>query len=155
MTETVATSATTFIIPVVALIALLVTGGFARLQQKPLTKWQYGILFLGVLSGIVHIGMGLTGDILLLLNGIGYHVLLGVLFIPAGFLADKKQILRLLIIGYTIVTFVGYFLSHPVGDYDSIGLFTKAVEGALVICLVNVKRHGVDQAMMQSLSSGD
>lgn len=136
VTEAMATGGMGWIIPVAIIIALVVTGVFSRFRQVKLTGWQYGILFLGLLSGIIHIAMGFTGDALLLLNGVGYHVLLGALFISAGFLADKKQLLRLLLVGYTVITFVGYFVFHPVGGYDGIGLFTKGVEFALVLCLI-------------------
>lgn len=134
--EAVATGGTGWIIPIAIVIALVVTGVFPRFRPVKLTGWQYGILFLGLLSGIIHIGMGVTGDTLLLLNGVGYHALLGVLFIPAGFLADKKQFLRFLLVGYTAITFVGYFVIHPVDGYDAVGLFTKGVEVALLLCLI-------------------
>ena len=42
------------------IIALIVTGIFPQLNRVKVTGWQYGILFLGLLSGIIHIGMGFT-----------------------------------------------------------------------------------------------
>ena len=83
---------------------------------------------------------------------VGYHILLGTLFIPAGFLADKKQILRFLLVGYTAITFVGYFLFHPIGGYDTVGLFTKGVEVALVLCLIMRLVRGNQQNSEQTLS---
>ena len=104
------------------------------------TSIRSAIIVLTLITAIVHLvilGLGIfadTGsvDLLFALNGLGYLVLLG--FLLRGFPWAGEQFLQFAFIGYTIVTiFAWYFIN---GDFsEPLGVFTKAVEVALIISL--------------------
>ncbi len=126
-----------------------------RLSDQALTKWQYCIVGLGAIGGFIHLGLGFRGDLLLFLNGLGYLAFLALFFLPIQFLIEKRQALRWALIGYTAVTFIGYFLSHSLGAYDRLGLLTKALELGLIFFLIvriyEVKRIGTNLSSLNSL----
>jgi hypothetical protein len=116
-------------------LAVGVVGLLALFSNTPMTMWLAGIVLLGVVSGFTHLGVGLQGDMLLVLNGLGYLVLVAALFLPIGFLVEKRRQILWVFLSYTIVTFIGYFISHSLGGYSNIGLFTKLIELGLAGCL--------------------
>ena len=118
-----------------SLLTLITVSIIILLRQATMTRWQIGIAGFTALSGFVHLGLGVRGDFLLLLNGLGFLVLLTILFLPIRLLQEKQQIILWLLLGYTVVTFMGYFLTHPIGGYDKLGLITKVVELGLMACL--------------------
>ncbi len=97
-------------------------------------KWrlrgvQYGIIGLVVLTATVHMLSG-ANDYLLYLNGVGFLVLLTLLyFVPLGPLEPYRRWLYGIVAAYTGVTIAGYFIIHPWGiPSDTLGIFTKATE---------------------------
>jgi hypothetical protein len=116
-------------------LAIGAVGLLALFSKASLTKWLGGVVVLGLLSGFVHLGIGIQGDMLLLLNGLGYLALVAALFLPASFLVEKRRQILWVLLGYTIITFIGYFISHPLGGYSNMGLFTKLIELGLMGCL--------------------
>jgi hypothetical protein len=74
-------------------------------------------------------------EVILLLNGLGYLALITATYLLPQFKAFRGKLLWV-ILGYTIVTIVLYFVSHPWaydhGSLDRLGVATKAVEVALV-----------------------
>jgi hypothetical protein len=125
-----------------------------RLSDQVWTKWQYGVVGLGAIGGFIHLGLGIRGDLLLFLNGLGYLAFLAMLFFPIQFLIERRQALRWALIGYTAVTIIGYFLSHGLGEYDRLGLLTKALELGLIAYLImriyEVKRIGTNLPSVKS-----
>ena len=117
------------------MLAIGAVGLLALFSKTPLTKWLVGVVVLGILSGFIHLGIGIQGDMLLLLNGLGYLVLVAALFLPASFLVEKRRQILWVFLGYTIITFIGYFISHPLGGYSNIGLLIKLIELGLMGCL--------------------
>ena len=94
-----------------------------------------GIVALTLVTGVAHLLIGLGGGRLLLLNGLGFIGLLGLLIVPFGLTESLKNVVRLLLIGYTVVTIVGYFYLHTVAQFDALALSLKAVELLLVVLL--------------------
>jgi len=71
--------------------------------------------------------------VLFLLNGIGYLVLVAALYLPA--LARYQPIVRWLLILFTAVTIVMYFLFNGF-RMNSIGWIDKIAEVALIVLLL-------------------
>ena len=75
---------------------------------------QYGIIALTVITALIHLVLGITFfpdflGILFILNAIGYLVLLaGLYFVPQ--LAKRRGTFRWLLLAFTAVTFVLYFV---------------------------------------------
>ena len=89
-----------------------------------------------MLTGFLHLGIGLGGDLLLLLNGLGF-IGLGVLLVfPIQPLLAKHQLIFWVLFFYTAITFVGYFATHTFGFYSSLALLTKGVEGVLMVAII-------------------
>jgi len=106
--------------------------------NKPYEPLQIGIIILGLGTAITHLGVGLTGFPLILLNGLGYFALLGLVFLPFSFLGPYRTLARRALIGYTALTFVLYFIVRGVGPdgeafKDSLGLINKANEAVLLL----------------------
>lgn len=109
-----------------------------RLRSR-LSFVQYAVIGLTVLTATLHMLSG-AREYLLYLNGVGYLVLLTLLyFAPLGPLELYRRWLYGILAVYTVITIAGYFVVHPgilQGDFfDALGLVTKAVEVALLIAL--------------------
>ena len=82
-------------------------------------------------TGIIHFILGLQGDTILLVNGIGYLGLAGLRFLPLITNPSHERLFDIAIVAYAAVTIVGYFVIH--GDVDTVGLITKATEVILIL----------------------
>ena len=71
-------------------------------------------------------------DPVFVLNGLGYLVLTALLFLPLPTLARYHNLVRWVLIGYTLVTVVAWYL---IGVRSTIAYVDKAVEVVLIICL--------------------
>ena len=132
----VATSSNVTLLGVSGLLTFLTVGIVRQVTVlKSWTFWQWGIVGLTALSAFIHLGFGLRGDTLLLLNGLGYIGLLALLVAPVAFLAGYQQWVRGLLLVYTAVTFIGYFALHTPAAYSNTGLLTKAIELGLMVCV--------------------
>ncbi len=97
---------------------------------------QLAVAGLGAITTMIHLLLGLDGDLLLLVNGLGSGLLLVLLFVPIGPQhAQRTPILILALLIYTFITFVGYFVTHPADHYSTVGLASKGVEFVLMACL--------------------
>lgn len=97
----------------------------AIIERKPsrFGLRQSGIVILAVLTGIIHLMVGLIPvqppDLPFVLHGIGYIVLVGLLFLPVPQLDQQRALIRWILMVYTTVTvFAGTF----VGVRGSVGL---------------------------------
>jgi hypothetical protein len=98
---------------------------------------QYGIIGLALVTAVIHLYLGIEyGYTLFLLNGIGYIGLVGMLYLPLAFLAGYRGYVRWALIGYTALTVILYFVMDPAPFASAFGLFTKAVEVALIVLLL-------------------
>lgn len=71
------------------------------------------IILLTAVTAIIHLVLGLVSDpvnVLFILNGIGYGVLLWALLWTPGFLSGYKSFIQYAFIGFTLLTVVLYFV---------------------------------------------
>lgn len=123
----------------VSILLSLVTVGIAfMLTTQANYGWLLGIVGLNSLSAFIHIGVGMRGELLLLLNGLGYLGILMGLILPIRLFATQRKLFYWLLLGYTVVTFVGFFALHPQGVYGRTELLTKTVE-LLLILLIGIR----------------
>ena len=108
-----------------------------------LTPIRYAIMAAALFTAIVHL---VLGDLLTLLNGLGYLVLLAAFLLPA--LAERRELLRWVLIGYTAITIAAFFIVHADGSWqaDGLGLMTKVVEVILILLLLFELQSSVDEA---------
>ena len=101
---------------------------------------KYLIALLTAATGILHLvaGFGIGGDgatnWLLVLNGVGYLVLLVLFWMASG----NGGIIRWILLAYTLITLVGYFVIQAGNNFgfdNTLGLIIKAIELLLVILL--------------------
>lgn len=101
---------------------------------------QYIIILLTVVTALIHLflGIGFIPDTLgyiFVLNAVGYLVLLAALyFIPQ--LAGRRGLIRWLLIAFTAVTFILYFVFNWPDVWGVMGIIDKAVELLLIILLI-------------------
>ena len=142
----IATSSNVSLLGISGLLSLVTVAAIYRFTPKSWTFWRWGVVGLTALSAFIHLGFGLRGDLLLLLNGLGYVGLLGLLVVPLAFLMAQRQWVRWLLLAYTAVTFIGYFALHTPADYSNTGLLTKLIEFILMACIGvriwNVRTNG-------------
>ncbi len=107
-------------------------------------------MLLGVATAAIHLylawvvlprGSG-SPDIVFTLNGLGYLGLLAALYLPLGFLRERRPLVRWLLIGYTALTFfLWLFMAFLPGDRTPIGYVTKGIELALIVLLILESRQ--------------
>lgn len=95
-----------------------------------------GIMLFTLITAVVHIYMWTFPDeelrVWFLLNGIGYVGLLIALYLPLFY--ALRRVICYMMIAYTALTVVLYiFLGQP---YDTLGVFTKAIEVLLIATLI-------------------
>jgi hypothetical protein len=106
---------------------------------------QWAIIALTVATAAIHLYLafvvmpGLTGrvDPLFLLNGLGYLALVAALYMPASFLVRWRPLVRWLLLGYTLLTVLIWFvLTQFAGtERTMLGYVDKAIEIALIVLL--------------------
>lgn len=96
---------------------------------------QWAIVLLTLFTAVVHLWLGISiPDTIFLLNGLGYLGLLGLLYLPLGFVAPYRNLVRWGLIAYTAVTvFAWWFLDEH--KTMPLAYVTKAAEIALIVCL--------------------
>jgi len=99
---------------------------------------QYGIIGLTIATAIIHLIVGVinfpNGGILFVLNGIGYAALIaGLYFVPQ--LADRRSMVRWVLIGFTAVTFILYFVFNWPDIWSPMGILDKIIELVLIVLL--------------------
>ena len=108
-------------------------------MSNRLSGLQYGIVILTVITAAIHLFRGIQTlsagfGMLFILNGIGYVVLIVALyFIPQ--LAAQRSLIRWLLLAYTAVTFVLYFVFNWPDIWEPVGIVDKAVELILIVLL--------------------
>jgi hypothetical protein len=100
---------------------------------------RIAITILTLITALIHLGLAFVLDgtmqILFILNGIGYLVLLWALLRPPAFLQGRSMLVHLAFMGFALVTIIGYFVTNGFIADDYLGLFTKVVEILLVAAL--------------------
>ena len=101
---------------------------------------KYLIALLTAATGILHVlvGFGVIGgvsNVLLILNGVGYLLLLVLFWMASG----NGGIVRWILLAYTLITLVGYFIINSSANFgldNPIGLIIKGIELLLIILLL-------------------
>ncbi len=106
---------------------------------------QIAILLLVLATAAIHLYLafvympGHTGNIdpLFLLNGLGYLGLVAALYAPLGFLHRWRPLVRWVLLGYTALTVLLWFiLTQFMGtERTTLGYVDKAIEIALIVLL--------------------
>lgn len=96
---------------------------------------RVGIALVTLLTAVIHLNLG---ELLFILNGVGYLALWAALFLPIAAFAKWQGQIRWLFVGYTLVTIILYFVSHPNGVWqeDGLGVATKFIEVLLLLLLI-------------------
>lgn len=105
-------------------------------RQIPLA--QYVLIFLTVVTAVIHLLIGSSDQVLLLANGAGYLLLLLLYLAPLLQTAHKRWLMVVMIV-YVLITIVGYFLTHS--SYDLPGIVVKVDEVLLLIVLIYLLRR--------------
>jgi hypothetical protein len=92
-----------------------------------------------VITAIVHLSLGsdfLTnpGDIMFLLNGIGYIVLTVLFIFPIAWTQPYHEIIRWVLVGYTVLTIILWVVMN--GKIEPVGIITKLSELAIIVILI-------------------
>jgi len=100
---------------------------------------QYTIIILTLITAAIHLFLGIQSlsegfGAIFILNGIGYLVLIVALyFVPQ--LTAQRSLMRWLLLAYTAVTFILYFVFNWPDVWGPVGLIDKAVELVLIVLL--------------------
>lgn len=98
---------------------------------------RIGIIILTAATALIHFRLAFlfpTPDVLFLLNGVGYLVLLGLLYLPFGGLVRLRPVIRLVLIAYTALTVALYFIITG-GQGNFLAYADKTIEAALIVLL--------------------
>lgn len=94
------------------------------------------IVLAAAATALIHIGLAFQFpggvDPVFVLNGIGYLVLTALLFLPLPALERYHNLVRWVLLAYTLVTVVAWYL---IGVRSTIAYIDKAIEVLLIICL--------------------
>jgi hypothetical protein len=111
-------------------------------QQSPrVGPLQLAIILLALATASIHIYLALfvikpSPDVIFLLNGLGYLGLTAALYLPLGFLARWRSLIRWVLIGYTALTVLLWvFMALLPGTTTPIGWIAKAIEVTLIVLL--------------------
>lgn len=104
------------------------------------------IIIFTIITALIHLALGIWGivggtpgflDYLFVLNGIGYIALLAALFVPGvPIFAGNRALAHYLMIIYTGLTFVLYFVFNGFSDIGPGAIVTKVDELLLIIVTV-------------------
>lgn len=118
------------------MVALIISFAIWALETAVLGPIQYSIIASTIITAAIHLLEGLDNAPWLFLNGLAYFALLGTLYLPFPILDGVRHRFRWLLIGYTMLTIVLFFITHPWGMHNGqlewLGLGTKAVELVLI-----------------------
>ncbi|MGI8909363.1 MAG: hypothetical protein ACR2JR_02260 [Rubrobacteraceae bacterium] len=96
------------------------------------TALVIGITLLTVGTAGIHLQLNFP-DPVFILNGLGYLTLLAALYLPVPRLAEHKDVVRLILIGYAAFTI---FLWVAIGERTPIGYTDKVIEVSLIALLM-------------------
>lgn len=106
-------------------------------MNKNTLRWI--IIILTLITAAIHLSLVfvLSGamQIMFVLNGVGYLVLLWALLKPPAFLEGRSALVHYAFILFVVVTIAGYFVVNGIKPGDYLGLFDKLVEVLLVVAL--------------------
>lgn len=102
-----------------------------------------GVILLTVATAVIHLVLGIVamrGDLLFILNGIGYLVLLAALYAPVTALEPYRKWARWALMAFTAVTVLAWLVITR-GSSSLIGYVDKLIELALIALLYREGRE--------------
>jgi hypothetical protein len=104
------------------------------------TGLQLGIIIFTLATAIFHFSLvpafpnpfAVPFPLVFMLNGIGYLVLLGALYLPIPQLEEYRNVIRILLIAYTVLTVVLWIF---LGARTTEGYIDKLIEVVLIVLL--------------------
>ena len=112
------------------IVSVIIVGTTWLITQGQLPEIAFGIGILISYTAFVHIAFGLSGDLLLIANGIGYLFWYVLRSIPQIRASRFFNWLDIGFIVYTLITFVGYFALHD--HIEIVGITSKIAEVLLI-----------------------
>ena len=111
-------------------------------EYRSLNAQSYRIMGLALLTGLIHLFLGVQDGILIfILNGLGFIALVVALYLVPR-LANLRTTIRWALVAYTAVTIIAYFVLNQLESLENgFGLLTKAVELILVLLLIVEQRN--------------
>jgi predicted flap endonuclease-1-like 5' DNA nuclease len=111
--------------------------------MRKLTALQWIIILLAFATALIHIFLGVsswgtnsTMGAIFVLDGIGYIVIVSLLYF-SGRTGRGRSTMRWILIAYTLLTIILYFVFNGSTAFSSpLGLITKAIEAILIILLL-------------------
>ena len=100
-----------------------------------LTPYKIATLILTLIIAAVHISL-LFPNLVYLLNGLGYLALLLAYLLPNSFFTENHNLIRKVMIGYTLLTIVAW-IAIGSNSPSLLGLITTIMEIVLVVCLLS------------------
>lgn len=123
------------------------------ITQGKLPNIAFGIGMLISYTALIHIGFGLSGDLLLIANGIGYLIWYVLRSIPQIRMSRFFNWLDVIFVGYTFITFVGYFALHD--HIEFVGMTSKVTEilliGFIVYRLLKMNSTSTTPTQLQAI----
>jgi len=96
---------------------------------------QIGIIVLTISTAVIHLLRNFP-NAAFILNCLGYLGLLAALYLPVPFFASRRGMVRILLMGYTVLTIIAWI---GVGDKSLatgyVGYIAKVIEIVLIILL--------------------
>ena len=104
-------------------------------ELRSLNSQSYRIIGLALLTGLIHLFLGVQGAItIFILNGLGFLALVAGLYLLPQLASWRVQI-RWALLAYTAVTVILYFVVNEQPFDSGFGLLTKAIEVILIVLL--------------------
>jgi len=92
---------------------------------------QIGIILLALATAIIHLTLSFP-DPMFILNGLGYLGLTAALFLPLPFLTSRRNLVRYVLMGFTLVTIIAWV---AIGMRVPLGYATKVIEIVMLVLL--------------------
>lgn len=108
---------------------------------------KYGIIALACVTAVIHFFLG---NLLFILNGVGYLILLALFILPP--FTPWREPARWVMVAYAGFTIAAYFFVHRDGSWqmDGLGVLTKVIEIILVLALIYDFQNSEDPEQHQS-----
>ena len=114
-------------------------------EEVKIGRLQLGIIVLTILTALIHLYYSpqVPSPPGLILNGVGYVVLLAALYLPISALSRFRGTIRWILVGYTALTVVLWVL---VGPRVEIAYADKVIELLLILLLLIEARKPAESA---------
>lgn len=99
------------------------------------TPYRIAIIILAFVIALIHISVHFP-ELIYLLNGIGYLILLGAYLLPRSFFHEHHALIRKIMVGYTMLNIL-VWITISSNPPTLLGLITTILEVILIVCLLS------------------